>query len=135
MKRVLTLLALVVAFVATVAAVEPSNIVVTVNGKSYFKHKVATGDTLYALSKAYNVTERQITDSNLGLTAETLRLGEYILIPRHKGNSGIGRKVDTEASVSTEQDDDPKRFIRHEVKRGETVYSIARRYKISVAML
>ncbi len=135
MKRVLTLLALVVAFVATVAAVEPSNIVVTVNGKSYFKHKVATGDTLYALSKAYNVSERQITDSNLGLTAETLRLGEYILIPRHKGNSGIGRKVDTEASVSTEQDDDPKRFIRHEVKRGETVYSIARRYKISVAML
>lgn len=137
MKRVLTLLALIVAFVATVAAVEPSNIVVTVNGKSYFKHKVASGDTLYALSKAYSVTEKQITDSNLGLTAETLRLGEYILIPRHKGNSGVGRKVDTTTSTSEAeaQDVDPKRFIQHEVKRGETVYSIARRYKISVAML
>lgn len=136
MKRVLTLLALVVAFVATVTAVEPSNIVVTVNGKSYFKHKVASGDTLYALSKAYNVTERQITDSNLGLTAETLRIGEYVLIPRHKGNSSVGRNVDTSVSTPTaEQDDNPKRFIRHEVKSGETVYSIARRYKISVAML
>lgn len=135
MKRVLTLLALVVAFVATVTAVEPSNIVVTVNGKSYFKHKVASGDTLYALSKAYSVTEKQIVDSNLGLTAETLRIGEYILVPRHKGNSNVGSKATISEVKPEVQDSDPKRFIRHEVKKGETVYSIARRYKISVAQL
>lgn len=135
MKRVLTLLALVVAFVATVTAVEPSNIVVTVNGKSYFKHKVASGDTLYALSKAYSVTEKQIVDSNLGLTAETLRIGEYILVPRHKGNSNVGSKATISEVKPDVQDSDPKRFIRHEVKQGETVYSIARRYKISVAQL
>lgn len=135
MKRVLTLLALVVAFVATVTAVEPSNIVVTVNGKSYFKHKVASGDTLYALSKAYSVTEKQIVDSNLGLTAETLRIGEYILVPRHKGNSNVGSKATISEVKPEVQDSDPKRFIRHEVKQGETVYSIARRYKISVAQL
>ena len=61
-----------------VLATEPTNIVVEVDGRSYYKHLVASGDTIYALSKAYNVSEQQILDSNEGLTPASLRVDSYI---------------------------------------------------------
>lgn len=135
MKRVFIIVALMFVFVAAAVAVEPSNIVVTVNGKSYFKHKVASGDTLYAIAKAYNVTEKQITDSNIGLSAETLRADSYILVPRSKNYKPANSDSESEKDKSKAKSIDTKKFIRYVVKRGDTIYSIARRYKISVSTL
>lgn len=131
MKRVSIIVALLLLCVVSAFAIEPSKVVVSVNGKSYFKHKVESGETLYALAKAYNVTEKQILSSNVGLSAETLKADEYILIPRLQKNKGSERRVDTDATANSAKDI----FISHKVESGETVYSIARRYKISVAML
>lgn len=123
------LTALFTMLLAVVVAIEPSNVIITKDGKSYYKHLVEKGHTLYSLSKAYNVTEQQIIDCNEGLTAATLKLGDYVLIPKlevekeqralkaSKGNKGDGK------------------FIVLEVKAGNTIYSIARKYKISVEVL
>ena len=107
-----------------VMATEPTNIIVEVEGRSYYKHLVAGGDTIYSLSKAYGVSEQSIMDSNEGLTPSTLKIDTYVLIP--KGG---------EAAVAKAEKVDKKRFIYHSVKQGETIYSIARKYKVSVAVL
>lgn len=104
-------------------ATEPTNVVVEVEGKSYYKHLVASGDTIYALSKAYNVSEQQILECNEGLSPESLKVDSYIHVP-------CIEEVD-----ETCKKEDKKEFVLHEVKSGETIYTIARKYKISVASL
>lgn len=104
-------------------ATEPTNIIVQIDGKSYYKHLVASGDTIYALSKAYGVSEQSIIDCNEALTPSTLKMDSYILIPKVQVES---KGVDKE---------DKKRYIYHTVKQGETIYSIARKYKVPVATL
>lgn len=107
-----------------VNATEPTNIIVEVAGKSYYKHLVASGDTIYSLSRVYGVSEGSIMESNEGLTPSTLKLDSYILIP----------KVEVVNAVN-ETKVDKKKFIYHSVKEGETIYAIARKYKVSVAVL
>ena len=112
---------LLLAWALPALATEPTNIVVEVDGRSYYKHLVASGDTIYALSKVYNVSEQQILESNEGITPATLRVDSYIYIPR--------------VAKVEEQAVDKKKFILHAVKSGDTIYSIARKYKVSVATL
>lgn len=119
LKFIHTLLLLAVAL--PVMATQPTNIIVEVDGRSYYKHLVASGDTIYALSKAYNVSEQQILDSNEGMTPATLKVDSYIYIPY---------VAKTELNIV-----DKKKFVIHSVKSGDTIYSIARKYKVSVATL
>ena len=107
-----------------VMATEPTNIIVEVEGKSYYKHLVVSGDTIYSLSKAYSVSESSIMECNDGLTPSTLQLDSYVLIP--KGEV---------ASIEAQPKVDKKRYIYHSVKQGETIYAIARKYKVSVTVL
>ena len=107
-----------------VMAIEPSTEIVSLNGKTYYRHKVEVGHTLYALSNAYNVAEQDIIDANNGLTAQSLKAGSYIFIP-----------CEDVGDDSSDEARDKRRYIYHEVKSGETIYAIARRYKISVAIL
>lgn len=114
---------LLFALALPVMATEPTNVVVEVDGRSYYKHLVASGDTIYALSKAYNVSEEHILECNEGLLPESLKVDSYIHIP-------CSAEMD-EACKKEEK----KEFVVHSVKSGETIYSIARKYKISVATL
>ncbi|ARV08989.1 hypothetical protein BTO05_04830 [Winogradskyella sp. PC-19] len=50
----------------------------------YKKHKVKRKETLYGLSKKYNVTEAEIKKANPRLYSENLRKGDRIRIPRFK---------------------------------------------------
>lgn len=129
MRLRILLTAIFALLVVVVVAIEPSNVVVTKNGKSYYKHFVEKGHTLYSLSKAYSVTEQQIIDCNEGLTAETLREGDFVLIPKME----VEQEQRTSKSLKGAKGDG--KYIIHEVKAGNTIYSIARKYKISVEVL
>lgn len=124
LKFIHTLFLLVLALPAL--ATKPTDVVVEIEGRSYYKHLVASGDTIYALSKAYNVSEQQILDCNNGLTPSTLRIDSYVLVPYE-----VKPKVESPA----EEKVDKKKFVYHSVKSGDTVYSIARKYKVSVTTL
>lgn len=107
--------------VCRLAAVEKSTTVVYINGTKYYVHVVRSGDTLYSLAKAYEVSEQDIVGCNAGLDAASLKLDQTIKIPvADKQPRQLTRK-------------EKKQFRRHSVKSGETLYSIARRYGISVA--
>lgn len=111
----------------SVYGIEPSTQIVVRNGKKVYVHKVEKGHTLYSIAKAYGVTEQQIIDSNEGLSAEKLKIDDIIYIPciEKKGSKGDQKRNDKEDG----------KYYYHEVKQGDTFYSIAREYKISVNTL
>lgn len=108
--------------------IEPSTQIVVRDGKKVYVHKVERGHTLYAIAKAYGVSEKQIIDCNKGLTAETLRIDDIIFVPCIEGDEKPKR------DKRSKRGDDDKFYI-HKVERGETLYSIARKYKISVDVI
>lgn len=98
--------------------------IVYIDGVKYTAYTVAQGDTLYSLSKRYGVAIDTIESANPVL-AEGLKAGQTIKIP-HSTTSNKKQKQPKRSK---------KQFKSHTVRKGETLYSIARQYEISVATL
>ncbi len=112
----------------------------------YGTHVVAKGDTVYNIAKRYNTTTEAIyllnPDAKIGIN-----IGQVLRVGKTQKKQVIGAPA-SENSVQTEEsspvisaDDketvginDPKieRFKTHKVKRKETIFSIAKKYKITV---
>jgi LysM repeat protein/ABC-type branched-subunit amino acid transport system substrate-binding protein len=88
-----------------------------INGKIYYIHTVLKGQTLYSISKAYNVTQDDILRVNPG-TDPVLKEGQALRIPELNAK---------EAPVYPDNRND---FYAHTVKKGQTVYSISKKYKV-----
>ncbi|WAC03545.1 LysM domain-containing protein [Lacinutrix neustonica] len=87
----------------------------------YINHRVHRKETLYGLSKTYNVTEEDIKKHNKFLYANNLKKGDKLKIPVFKK---IIRLAPVEATTKT-----------YEVKPKEGKWRIAYKYGISVAEL
>ncbi|MBR5206226.1 MAG: LysM peptidoglycan-binding domain-containing protein [Alistipes sp.] len=122
-NRALFIASLLLLISIVARATEPSSVIVAVEGKNYYLHTVERGDTLYSLSKTYEVTTQDIMACNDGLTASSLKAGNKLLIPY---------KELTSSGKSSAED---KRFRIHIVAQGETLHAVARQYKISFATL
>jgi LysM repeat protein len=85
------------------------------DGKRMIVHQVDAGETLFALSRRYKVDVATIKSEN-ALSSNSLNLGQLIYLP-----------VAEPAIAST---DNQK---QHTVAAGETLYSIARQYQLSVS--
>ena len=79
------------------------------------QHTVAKGDTLYSLAKKYGITVDEIKTAN-SMSGNDLYAGQKLSIPVKK----TSRQMTYES---------------YTVKAGDTLYSIARRYEISVEEL
>ena len=127
-KRIITLGALTLTLSTTATAQSPevkrSNVIVFINGAKYYVHTVKAGETLYSLSKAYGVDEAQIKQHNTAV-ADGLKIDQSIKIP-------VSEQALNEARNDKKRKKD---FIVHKIKAGQTLYSIAREYNISVATL
>lgn len=117
-RSFLTLLLLV----TTLSAVAQEPQVVVVDGKKCYVHTIVEGDTLYSLSKSYDVSIKQITELNASIEAESLTLGTHLYIP-YKEKAKERKKT---------KHSEPK---YHKVEHGDTIYSLARRYKTTEAEL
>lgn len=101
-------------------AIEKSQVIVFINGAKFYVHTVKSGDTLYSIAKTYGV-EEDIIKANNSFVADGLKIDQTIKIPvTEKERETKKRKKD---------------FASHKIKAGETLYSIARNYNISVATL
>ncbi len=94
-------------------------------------HVVQKGQTLYQISKLYNVSLQEIREINPGLTPD-ISIGQLIKIPG-KPKDEMKVTADTESKPATEIQ--AEGFVDHEVKKGETLYRIARTYKVSIDSL
>ena len=89
-------------------------------------HTIQPGETLYRLSQMFGITPQEICTANPGLSINNFRAGEVILIPgTQKAKEAIEQpkeeKIDTPPTIRT----------THKVEKGETLYSLARRYGIT----
>ena len=97
---------------------------VIIEGEVYFVHVVKAGQTLYSISKAYEISETEIIKENPGVDLG-LQIGQVLKIPVGAGNEIV-------PPVFTPPD---TTYFHHSVKKGETMYSIARIYNIRIEEL
>lgn len=98
------------------------------DGKIY--HTIQSGETLYRLGKIYGIAPQEICDANPGLSTSNFRVGETILIPRIAVNTeNVAEKKSEEQPQVVEQEPLYKYHIKYKAKKGETVESIANKYK------
>lgn len=95
----------------------------------YFYHLAKENQTYAQLSAIYKVPEIEIKKANPGLVSP-FRKGEYIKIPV---NQGIQNNNDEDISFDPNINVIPD--FRHTVKAGETQYSIAKYYHVTVEQL
>ena len=144
-SRTITVAALLLTFSAVAAAqeyvappVEVSDQKVKKDGKVYYSHVVQERQTLYSISKAYNVTQDEILDANTGLREIGLKKNSIIMIPvqseapaeqekpqQEKPQQGKPQQVEVQESASASYK------VIHVVKWYETLKDIADKYNVS----
>ena len=84
---------------------------VRVNGKSFYAHVVTEKQTLYSISKAYNVSLQDIYDSNRNLDLENagLKVGQVIFIPTQPSAPADNSTAPSGAVVPSASQSDPFR--------------------------
>jgi LysM repeat protein len=95
-------------------------------------HVVATKETMYSISRAYNVTEYEIKQWN-NLTDNAISVGQELVI---KKRNTVNQATTTTATtpVSTGATNAPAAGT-HVVEAKETLYSIANKYNITTVQL
>jgi len=102
-------------------------------GQRFVRHRVAQGETMFALARRYRVSVDQITTANPQLKAG-LGIGEVVLIPRPSAGAKAALPTAAKASVAapTIATTVPDRYT---VAKGETLFGIARRFNLAPAEL
>lgn len=87
--------------------------------QEFVSHQVEAGETVYSISKKYNVTEKQIIKLNPD-AKRSIYEGLVLILPAN------AKVIDI---VAPEQK--TIKFKKHKVKRKETLYSISKKYGVS----
>ena len=101
--------------------VERTSNKVILEGTVYYIHVVKPGQTLYAISRAYNISQKEIAIENPGVISG-VQIGQSLKIPVEPS------MVD---EVDTSEMKEGEAIQVHIVEKGETLYGIARKYGIS----
>lgn len=110
------------------------------------KHKITKGESIYFLALKYDVTEKEIYDLNPKAKGSLLQLNQVIKVPNKKfkpkeKNEKVADKGKKEAKIKDSKDKLAKKeavaevkdnFIIHLVERKETIYSISKKYGVSM---
>jgi LysM repeat protein len=83
-----------------------SNAAIFSEEDNYFLHTVERGQTVYSISKMYNVTIEEIYELNLG-SEEGIKAGATLKIPQNSGS-----------------------YFYHTIQPQETLYSVSRKYQM-----
>lgn len=85
-------------------------------------HVVSAKETIYSLTKLYNVTEDELEKSNPGILANGLKIGDAVVIPSKKAIVTTS-KIQNTSSTSAQT---------HVVEPKETLYSISKLYNVAI---
>ena len=80
-----------------------------------FTYTVVRGDSLWSIANRFGVTVGQLRDAN-NLTTDTLSVGQVLIIP----------------GVSEDDEEDNGAVFYYTVEKGDSLYSIARRFGVTV---
>ncbi|MBL0325995.1 MAG: LysM peptidoglycan-binding domain-containing protein [Cytophagaceae bacterium] len=82
-------------------------------------HTVAAGETMFSISKKYGLTVKELQQLN-GLSDYSISVGESLI---------VGKTGQSETNKSSEP---TGKSIYHKVAAGETLYSISRKFEVSL---
>ncbi len=100
------------------------NEIVVIKGEKFVLHQVRTGETIYSISRDFKIERSQLLLHNPKIS-EGLDIGEILKIPYNAGA--------TVPQIPIYKKGDPTGFKTHSIKsRKETVYSIAKKYGVTV---
>jgi len=145
-RRLAVMVALLVVLAAPVLhAQDPAPVPVEISkqkiaseGKVYYMHQVLKGQTLYSISKAYNVSVDQVAREN-ALQANGIREGQVLRIPASAAsqpstvgqpasqgaNTGTPTPARTGTTVPAKPLTQDERYLYHKVLKGETLATVA----------
>ena len=98
--------------------VVPSKSKIVIDGKSYYLHIVKPGETLYSISRAYNVLQKDVVFNNPD-AFEGIKIGQELRIPVDANDTPTGNMLQS------------AQFIYHITEKGQTVYWLTQHYSIT----
>ncbi len=104
-------------------------------------HTVLPKETMYSLSKKYNVSPEEIKMSNESVLKNGLKIGQVLKIPASKNVATIIPNTTKESIPLNETTNtktntvSPESIIKHKVEPKETLYSLSKKYNISVDVI
>ena len=98
--------------------VVPSKTKAVIDGKNFYLHTVKPGETLYSISRAYNVLQRDVVFNNPD-AFEGIKIGQELKIPVDANETPTGMQLQS------------AQFIYHIAEKGQTVYWLTQNYNIS----
>ena len=107
------------------------------------RHVVRAGETLGGIATRYGSSVETIAAANGVHNPRSLRIGQILVIPRNPGAhaTAAGRRVGGATQAAARASESPSRRAseqraeRYRVQRGDSLYSIARRFGVSVERL
>lgn len=100
------------------------------NEEYYNTHIVEEGETLYGISKKYNLSVNDLKNANPGIE-EGISIGQEINIPKKEEH--IGEVIQDDPVVENEYEISVSdSVVTHTVLEHETLYSISKRYMVSM---
>ncbi len=94
-------------------------------------YKVEKGDTLYSISRKYQLTVAELRTANNLSENDVIKVGQKLIIP----DADIGTAAALSSSKTTGNTSPSGKTIDYTVKKGDTLYGIARNNGMSVADL
>ena len=95
-------------------------------GEEMAMYTVQKGDSLYSIAKKFGITVDEIKSLN-NLTSNNLAIGEQLMIKGSTGDEPINPEEECIGTGYAEP-----QYIMYTVQRGDSLYTIARRYNTSV---
>ena len=90
-----------------------------VGNRNYIEHIIESGETMWGITRKYNVSEEELKEINPILNTG-FPAGAVIKIPVAETNEPMAKPVNAEA------------FEQHLVERGETLYGLSKQYNVSI---
>jgi LysM repeat protein len=101
-------------------------------------HTVEKGETLFSIAKKYNVTMDNLKSSNEKLVQKGLQPGQILMINIKSDSSPVldEASISTGAATIRETHEtvsaNTGAEIKHKVEKGETLYSLSKKYNVAV---
>lgn len=105
-------------------------------------HRVRSGDTLSKIARKYGVSTSTVASFNNYKTSKTLRRGQEVLVPIPTGKEPTVRVARSTSSKNSStptraayEKPDPTDSIRYSVESGDTLWSISRKFNVTVSQI
>src|SRR5512145_2255533 len=126
-KRILHLALFIFISIASFGQAPTGNVVVvevskektTINGKTYYLHTVKKGENLYRISRAYNITQKDIIIANPEAISGVVKDGQILKIPTESLNIPGIQQIESD------------NFIHHVTEEQQTIFFLTQKYAVS----